>query len=400
MPKISNKGNEMPASPIRKLAPFANAAIARGVKVYHLNIGQPDIETPEELWNCIRHIDKTILEYSPSDGFPGLKKKYASFLNESRVGPAILPENLLVTTGGSEALLFAFMSVLDEDDEMIVPEPMYANYVGFARTGGIKIQPLTCHFEDQFRLPPTTAFEALITPKTKAILICNPNNPTGYVYTNEEMERLGKIALQHDLFLIVDEVYREFIYDDAPHLSVLDLPGLEEHAILIDSVSKRFSACGARIGALVSRNKAVIATALKFGQQRLSPPTLAQIGCEALFEVDKSYFKKVNTEYKYRRDLIVQLLNEIPGVKCDVPKGAFYAIVQLPVKSADHFCQWVLESFETDGATVMLAPASGFYSSEGMGRQEVRIAYVLNDADLRKAAHCLKEALNNYPEKL
>jgi aspartate aminotransferase len=400
MPKISNKGIDMPASPIRKLAPYANAAIARGTKVYHLNIGQPDIETPDELWNCIRNIDRKILEYSPSDGFLSVKQKYAAFLNESRICAPILPEDLLITTGGSEALLFAFMSVLDEADEMIVPEPMYANYVGFARTGGIKIQPITCHFEEQFSLPSTEAFEALITEKTKAILICNPNNPTGYVYTNEEMKRLGEIALKHDLFLIVDEVYREFIYDNDTHLSVMDLPGLEEHAILIDSISKRFSACGARIGALVSKNKAVIATAIKFAQQRLSPPTLAQLGCEALFSVDKSYFKKVNTEYKQRRDLIVSLLNEIPGVQCDLPKGAFYAIAQLPVKNADHFCQWVLESFETDGATVMMAPASGFYSTTGMGKQEVRIAYVLNEADLKKAAHCLKVALENYPEKL
>lgn len=400
MPKISNKGISMPASPIRKLVPFANAAIARGTHVYHLNIGQPDIETPQALWDSIHIIDRTILEYSPSDGFPEVKKKYAAFLNKSRICEPILPSNLLVTTGGSEALLFAFMSILDEDDEMIIPEPMYANYVGFAHTGSIKIKPITCLFEDQFKLPSTEEFEKVITDRTKAILICNPNNPTGYVYTNAEIQRLGEIAKKHDLFLIVDEVYREFIYDDDQHLSVLDLPGLEQHAILIDSISKRFSACGARIGALITKNDEVIATALKFAQQRLSPPTLAQVGCEALFDVDETYFKKVNDEYKKRRDIVVELLNQIPGVSCHEPKGAFYTIVELPVKSADHFCQWLLESFSFEGGTVMMAPASGFYSTKGMGQKEVRIAYVLGEESLRKALKCLMEALKVYPNKI
>ncbi|MCB0502856.1 MAG: pyridoxal phosphate-dependent aminotransferase [Bacteroidetes bacterium] len=396
MPKISNKGILMPASPIRKLVPYADAAKERGIHVYHLNIGQPDIETPAIFWDKIKHIDRTILEYSPSDGYVDLKKKYASFLSQTRKYAPIKAEELLITTGGSEALLFTFLSILDAGDEMIIPEPMYANYVGFARSGNIEIKALTCHFEDEFRLPATEAFEALITPKTKAILICNPNNPTGYVYSNKEIERLGKIAKEHDLFLIVDEVYREFIYDNDEHLSVLDLPGLEENAILIDSVSKRFSACGARIGAIVTRNKNVIATALKFAQQRLSPPTLAQIGCNALFDVEETYFKTVNDRYKKRRDLIYELLNAIDGVKCHSPKGAFYTIAQLPVKDADHFCQWLLESFELNGETVMLAPGSGFYSTPGLGKNEVRLAYVLKKESIIKAVACLKEALRKY----
>ena len=386
----------MPASPIRKLVPYADAAKERGIHVYHLNIGQPDIETPQVLWDRIKHIDRTILEYSPSDGFADLKKKYAAFLNKTRICEPIKASDLLITTGGSEALLFTFLSILDDGDEMIIPEPMYANYVGFARSGSIVIKALTCQFEDEFRLPETEAFEALITPKTKAILICNPNNPTGSVYSNEAIERLGKIAKKHDLFLIVDEVYREFIYDDEQHLSVLDLPGLEENAILIDSISKRFSACGARIGAIVTKNKRVISTALKFAQQRLSPPTLAQIGCDVLFDVEESYFKTVNDRYKKRRDLIIELLNEIDGVSCHLPKGAFYAIAQLPVKDADHFCQWMLESFDFNGETVMLAPGSGFYSTPGLGKNEVRLAYVLNKESIIKAVACLKEALRKY----
>ncbi len=396
MPNISNKGITMPASPIRKLAPYADAAKERGIHVYHLNIGQPDIETPQVLWTRIKHIERKILEYAPSDGYSELKKKYASFLNQSRICEPILSSDLLVTTGGSEALLFTFFSILDEEDEVIIPEPLYANYIGFSHSGSINIKPLTCHFNDGFILPPTEAFEALIGPKTKAILICNPNNPTGYVYSNAEIKRLGKIAKEHDLFLIVDEVYREFIYDDEQHLSVLDLPGLEENAILIDSISKRFSACGARIGAIVSKNKKVIATALKFAQQRLSPPTLAQIGCEALFDAPESYFKRVNDEYKQRRNLVVKLLNDIPDVECHLPKGAFYAIIKLPVEDSEHFCQWLLESFDLNGETVMLAPGAGFYSTKGLGKQEARLAYVLNKDSIIKAVACLKEALKQY----
>ena len=388
----------MPASPIRKLVPYADGARERGMHIYHLNIGQPDIRTPNALWEEMHHIDRQILEYSPSDGFASLREKYAAFLDRSRPSVHIGPEDLMITTGGSEALLFTFLSILDEGDEIIVPEPMYANYIGLARAGSIKITPLTCHFDDQFALPPTAAFEALITPSTKAILICNPNNPTGYVYSTEELDRLAAIVKKYDLFLIVDEVYKEFVYGEDEHLSVLELPGLTEHAIMIDSVSKRFSACGARIGAIVTKNHSVLQTALKFGQQRLSPPTLSQIGCEALFEhVTSDYFDEVDEEYTKRRDYLVSTLNDIPGVWCPTPKGAFYAIARLPIDDSDKFCQWILESFDLDGETVMMAPATGFYSTPGLGKDEVRIAYVLNQNDLIKALNCLKEALNQYP---
>lgn len=389
----------MPASPIRRLAPFADKARERGVHIYHLNIGQPDIKTPDLLWKAMHNIDRDILEYSPSGGFDDVRRDYAAFLNNTRKGISISMEDLLVTTGGSEALLFCMMSILDEDDEIIIPEPMYANYIGFARTGSIAIKPLTCHFDDRFSLPPTDAFEALITDRTKAILICNPNNPTGYVYTNDELLRLAKIAKTHDLFLIVDEVYREFIYEDDDHLSVLELPGMEQHAILIDSVSKRFSACGARIGAIVTKNHDVIAAALKFAQQRLSPPTLAQIGAQAMFKTEQSYFDAVHEEYILRRDFVVETLNNMAGVECQTPHGAFYTIARLPVEDSDHFCEWLLESFDLHGETVMMAPATGFYQTKGLGKNEVRIAYVLNRHDLRRAMLCLEEALRNYPKR-
>jgi aspartate aminotransferase len=398
MPELSQKGISMPASPIRKLVPYADGAVERGIRIYHLNIGQPDIKTPEALWERMHQIDRKILEYSPSNGFASLRKKYAAFLDQSREGVHITADDLMITTGGSEALLFTFLSTLDEGDEIIIPEPMYANYIGFSRAGSIVIKPLTCHFDDQFALPPTDAFEALISERTKAILICNPNNPTGYVYSNAELNRLAAIAKKHDLFLIVDEVYREFIYEEGKHLSVLDLPGMEEHAILIDSVSKRFSACGARIGAIVTKNHGVLRTAMKFAQQRLSPPTLAQVGCEALFDhVDESYFHEVDEEYTQRRNLLVETLNAIPGVWCPTPKGAFYAIARLPIDDSDTFCQWLLESFEFHGETVMLAPATGFYATPGLGKDEVRMAYVLNREDLARALLCLKEALKIYP---
>lgn len=388
----------MPASPIRKLVPYADSARERGVHIYHLNIGQPDIQTPQPLWDRMRNIDRDILEYSPSDGFIQVRKSYAAFLDKTRPGVSIGPQDLMITTGGSEALLFTFLTILDEGDEIIIPEPMYANYIGFTRAGSAVIRPLTCRFDDQFALPPTGEFEKLITDRTKAILICNPNNPTGYVYTNEELHRLAAIALKHDLFLIVDEVYREFIYEEGTHLSVLELPGLEQHAVLIDSVSKRFSACGARIGAIVTKNRAVLQTALKFGQQRLSPPTLAQLGSEALFDhVNEDYFHQVDTEYKKRRNYLVEALNAIPGVWCPLPKGAFYAIARLPIDDSDRFCQWLLESFDHNGQTVMLAPATGFYATPGLGKDEVRIAYVLKYENLVKALDCLKEALLQYP---
>lgn len=390
----------MPSSPIRKLVPFADMARKRGVRIFHLNIGQPDIKTPDALWDRLRSLDKDILEYSPSDGYASLKEKYAAFLDQSRGHIGIGADDLLITTGGSEALLFTFMSILDEGDELIVPEPMYANYIGFARAGSIRIVPLTCRFEDRFALPPAGAFESLITEKTRAILICNPNNPTGYVYTNDELRRLAEVAKKHDLFLIVDEVYREFIYEEGSHLSVLELPGLDQHAILIDSVSKRFSACGARIGAIVTRNHTVLQTALKFAQQRLSPPTLAQIGCEALFDhVDPDYFREVDEEYTRRRNYLVDALNDIPGVHCHVPRGAFYTIARLPVANADQFCQWLLESFEYEGQTVMLAPASGFYATPGCGANEVRIAYVLGYESLVRAIEVLRKALEAYPDR-
>lgn len=389
----------MPASPIRKLAPFASAAKAKGIHVYHLNIGQPDIKTPESMWAHLKAMDKTILEYAPSDGYASLKKQYVDYLNKSRHLKPIETPELLITTGGSEALLFTFMAIADEGDEIIVPEPMYANYVAFSHSAGVNIKALKCDFKNEFNLPSTESFEALISEKTKAILLCNPNNPTGYVYSDEELRRLAAIAKQHDLFLIVDEVYREFIYDDADHLSVLDIEDFEANAILVDSVSKRYSACGARIGALVSRNPAVIETALKFAQSRLSPPTLAQIGCEALFRVQSGYFDEVHDEYKGRRDLVVDELNKIEGVKCNKPRGAFYTIVQLPVEDSNHFCQWILESFSYEGATVMLAPGNGFYSTPNQGKNEVRLAYVLNKTDLTKAIECIKFALTAYKNR-
>jgi len=397
MPRISNKGKSMPASPIRKLAPFAEQAKKNGINIYHLNIGQPDIETPHQFWEAIKNIDRKVLEYSPSNGFEEVRNKYAQFFQKRYGLTNLFPEDILVTTGGSEALLFTLFSLLDAEDEIIIPEPLYANYIGFSKSGNIKVQPIPTTFDNAFALPSIDDFEKVINEKTKAILICNPNNPTGYFYSREELERLKEIVLKHDLFIICDEVYRDFIYDDnLKYTSILEFSELENHAILIDSLSKRFSACGARIGMVATKNKEVLQTILKFAQQRLSPPTVEQLGAIAMFDVEENYFTKVNIEYKKRRDTLVEGLNKIEGVKCHTPGGAFYCIVQLPVKDSDDFCQWMLSDFNYEGETVMMAPASGFYATEGKGKNEVRIAYVLNSIDLKKAMKCLEEGLKVY----
>lgn len=387
----------MPASPIRKLAPFAEQAKKNGINIYHLNIGQPDIETPHQFWEAIKNIDRKVLEYSPSNGFEEVRNKYAQFFQKRYGLTNLFPEDILVTTGGSEALLFTLFSLLDAEDEIIIPEPLYANYIGFSKSGNIKVQPIPTTFDNAFALPSIDDFEKVINEKTKAILICNPNNPTGYFYSREELERLKEIVLKHDLFIICDEVYRDFIYDDnLKYTSILEFSELENHAILIDSLSKRFSACGARIGMVATKNKEVLQTILKFAQQRLSPPTVEQLGAIAMFDVEENYFTKVNIEYKKRRDTLVEGLNKIEGVKCHTPGGAFYCIVQLPVKDSDDFCQWMLSDFNYEGETVMMAPASGFYATEGKGKNEVRIAYVLNSIDLKKAMKCLEEGLKVY----
>ncbi|MFN8276740.1 MAG: pyridoxal phosphate-dependent aminotransferase [Chitinophagales bacterium] len=394
MPVISQKGHRMPASPIRKLVPFADAAKKKGTKVFHLNIGQPDLATPQPFWDTLKNLHIDVLSYSPSDGMASYKEKFCRYYQS--LGIAVQPNNFIITNGGSEALLFAMMSCLNEGDEVIIPEPMYANYIGFATSGGQVVKPVPCTIDNGFALPPIEAFEQAITSKTKAILICNPNNPTGYLYSKEELMTLREIVLKHDLFLFVDEVYREFVYSDAPHFSALQLEGVNEHVVVIDSISKRFSACGARIGALVTRNKAVLGAAMKFAQARLSPPSLGQIAGEKLFDLGADYYASVKKEYKARRDLTVQLLNAIPGVKCPNPGGAFYVVAELPVADADAFCQWMLEHFSKDGATVMLAPANGFYATKGAGLNQVRVAYVLKEADLRQAMACLEEGLKTY----
>ena len=399
MPKISQKGSAMPASPIRKLAPYAEQAKKNGIHIYHLNIGQPDIETPYQFWDAIKKIDRKVLEYSPSNGYEEVRNKYAQFFQNRYGLKNLLPNDLLVTTGGSEALLFTLFSILDADDEIIIPEPLYANYIGFSKSGNIQVRPIPTSFDDGFALPSIDEFEKVINEKTKAILICNPNNPTGYFYSKDELSRLKEIVLKHDLFIICDEVYRDFIYDTTiKYTSILEFPELENHAILIDSLSKRFSACGARIGMIATKNKEVLQTVLKFAQQRLSPPTVEQLGAIAMFDVEEHYFTKVNTEYRKRRDTLVEGLNKIDGVKCHIPGGAFYCIVQLPVKDSDAFCQWMLSDFNYEGATVMMAPASGFYATDGKGKSEVRIAYVLNSIDLNNAIKCLEEGLKAYKE--
>lgn len=394
MPKISNKGLQMPESPIRKLVPFAENAKKKGHKVYHLNIGQPDIKTPEVALNAVKNADIKVLEYSHSAGFESYRTKLSNYYKSH--GLPIETNEIIITTGGSEALLFALGSTMDSGDEIIIPEPFYANYNGFATASGVKVVPVISTIEEGFALPPIASFEKLITPKTKAILICNPGNPTGYLYSKEEIQQLAEIVKKHDLFLIADEVYREFTYDGHKHFSVMNVPGIEQNAIMIDSVSKRYSMCGARIGCIVSKNKEVMSTAMKFAQARLSPPTYAQIASEAALETPQSYFDDVIHEYKERRDTLIEGLNKITGVKVATPKGAFYCIAKLPVKSADDFAKWLLDSYENNGETVMVAPAAGFYSSPNVGLDEIRIAYVLKKEDLIRSVEILKDALEKY----
>ena len=391
MPNISNKGKQMPESPIRKLVPYSEIAKKKGHKVYHLNIGQPDIKTPEVAMDAVKNINLTILEYSHSAGNESYRKKLASYY--SKEGIPVNIEDIIITTGGSEALMFAMGSTMDHGDEIIIPEPFYANYNGFSTASGVTVVPVISTIETGFALPAIEDFEKLITPKTKAILICNPGNPTGYLYSKEEIMKLAALVKKHDLFLIADEVYREFTYDGDIHYSVMNVPGLEEHAIMIDSVSKRYSMCGARIGCIVSKNKEVMATAMKFAQARLSPPTIEQIASEAALDTPKSYFDEVISEYRERRDTLIEELNKIEGVVVSKPKGAFYCIAQLPVPNADAFAKWLLESYDLDGETVMVAPAAGFYSTSGMGLNQVRIAYVLKKEDLISAVRILKAAI-------
>ena len=397
MPKVSVKGQQMPESPIRKLVPYAEIAKKKGHKVYHLNIGQPDIKTPEVALQAVKNADITVLEYSHSAGFESYRNKLSQYYKNH--GLPIETQDIIITTGGSEALLFAMGSTMDSDDEIIIPEPFYANYNGFSTASGVKVVPVISGIETGFALPPIEAFEKLITPKTKAILICNPGNPTGYLYSKEEILKLAEIVKKHDLFLIADEVYREFIYDGEKHFSVMNVPGLEEHAIMIDSVSKRYSMCGARIGCIVSKNAEVMATAMKFAQARLSPPTYAQIASEAALETPQSYFDDVISEYKDRRDTLIAELQKIEGVTVATPKGAFYCIAKLPIDNADKFAQWLLESYDFNGETVMVAPAAGFYSTPNIGLDEVRIAYVLKKDDLIKSVQILKEAIAVYNNK-
>jgi len=394
MPTISNKGQQMPQSPIRKLVPFAEDAKKRGVKVFHLNIGQPDIKTPQIALDAVKNNTIEVLSYSRSEGSETYREKIANYYRTKNI--LVSAQDIIVTTGGSEALLFTFGSIMDAGDEIIIPEPFYANYNGFSAASGITIVPVISKIENNFALPAIEEFEKLITPKTKAILICNPGNPTGYLYTKEEIEKLAAIVKKHDLFLIADEVYREFVYDGLSHYSILQKEGLEQHAIIIDSVSKRYSMCGARIGCIVSKNNAVIATALKFAQARLSPPTYAQIAGEAALDTPQRYFDEVITEYVARRDTLIGELQKIKGLTVAKPKGAFYCIVELPVKNADHFAQWLLEDFNLNNETIMVAPAAGFYSTEGLGTNQIRIAYVLNKTDLIRSVEILKEALSTY----
>lgn len=386
----------MPASPIRKLVPFAEVAKSKGIEIYHLNIGQPDIETPKQALDAVRNSNFKILEYSHSAGNESYRRKLADYYQSVNVD--VDHTDIIITTGGSEAILFGFMSCLDAGDEVIIPEPFYANYNGFAVAAGVVVKPITSSIETGFALPPIQDFEKAITPKTKAIIICNPNNPTGYLYSKEELEVLKNIVLKHNLYLFSDEAYREFCYE-GKHFSAMQLAGAEENVVMVDTISKRYSACGARIGALVTKNKKVIETVLKFAQARLSPPTFGQIIGEAAIDLPAGYFEQTKAEYKKRRDLIVKRLNNMPGVFCPKPGGAFYAMASLPIDDADKFCQWLLEDFNYNGATVMLAPATGFYGTEGLGKKEVRLAYVLNSNAINKAMDCLQKGLEVYPER-
>lgn len=398
MPKLSQKAIDMPASPIRKLVPYAETAKKQGKIVYHLNIGQPDIETPEVALNAIKNMDRKVIEYSHSAGFESYRNGLSAYYKKT--GIDVNPEDIIITTGGSEALIFGFMATCDLGDEVIIPEPFYANYNGFAVMAGLNVVPVTSTIETGFALPPVEEIERKITAKTKAIVICNPGNPTGYLYSKEELEQLAAIVKKHDLVLFADEVYREFCYDGAVPFSVMNLEGIQDNVIMIDSVSKRYSMCGARIGALISKNSEIIAAVLKFGQARLSPPTIDQIASEAALNTPQSYFDNVVAEYVQRRNIMVDGLNAIPGVFCPKPSGAFYCVAKFPVDNAEKFCQWLLEEFEYEGQTVMMAPANGFYSTKGAGLQEARIAYVLNQESLRNAVKCLEEALKVYPGRI
>lgn len=398
MLKLSNKALQMPASPIRKLVPYSEVAKSKGVHVIHLNIGQPDIETPEVARKAIQEADVKVLAYSHSAGFESYRIGLANYYQKHDI--SVDYEDILITTGGSEALSFGFMTCCDPGDEIIIPEPFYANYNGFATSAGLKVVPVTASIDDGFALPSVQEFEKKITSKTKAILICNPGNPTGYLYKKEELEQLRDIVLKHNLFLFADEVYREFCYDGATPSSVMHLEGLEQNVVLVDSVSKRYSMCGARIGALISKNKELIQAALRFGQARLSPPTYAQIAAEAALATPNEYFTNVSEEYVKRRDIMVDGLNAIDGVRCPKPKGAFYCVAEFPVDDTEKFCQWLLESFEYKGNTVMMAPLGGFYATPGLGKKEARIAYVLEQKELVMAVKCLEEALKVYPGRV
>lgn len=397
MPKISKKATVMPASPIRKLVPFAEAAKKKGVKIYHLNIGQPDIETPPSFLNAVKTADFKVLEYSHSAGNESYRKKLCGYYKEYSIN--IDHNDVIITCGGSEAIEIAMLTCFNPGDEIIIPEPFYANYNGFSCAADVVVKPVRSFIDTGFALPKISDFEKVITPKTKGIMICNPGNPTGYLYTKAELEALRDLVKKHDLFLLSDEVYREFCYDDKEYISVMHLDGIENNVILLDSISKRYSACGARIGAMITKNKEVMAAALKFAQARLSPPSYGQIGAEAALDTPKSYFAEVKKEYIARRDFVIDSLNKINGVFCPKPSGAFYCIAKLPIDNADKFCQWLLEDFNLNQQTVMLAPATGFYSTPGAGIDEVRIAYVLNLNDLKNAMNCLQEALKVYPGK-
>lgn len=395
MPEISKRGLAMPPSPIRKLVPFADEAKKRGVKVFHLNIGQPDIETPQVALNAIHNFNQKVVEYSHSAGILSYRKKLCDYYKSNNIN--ISPDDIIVTSGGSEAILFAMQTCMNEGDEVIIPEPFYANYNGFAISSGVVVKPLLSSIESGFALPAIKDFENAITPGTKAILVCNPNNPTGYLYSKDELEQLRDLVKKYDLYLFADEVYREFCYDGKKHYSVMQLKGIEENTILIDSVSKRYSACGFRIGALISKNKCLMQTALKYAQARLSPPTFGQVASEAAIDTPPSYFDDVLDEYHKRRNIVVQSINKIPGAFCPNPSGAFYVVARLPIDNSDRFCQWLLEDFNYENRTVMLAPATGFYSTKGKGLNEVRISYVLNVRDLADSMLCLEQALKVYP---
>ncbi len=397
MPHLSERGETMPASPIRKLVPYAEKAKANGVEVIHLNIGQPDIDTPEVMMNVLKDLDMPILSYSPSEGYTEYRQVLADYYNE--IGIDVVKEQIIVTTGGSEAILFSMMACLNAGDEIIIPEPYYANYNGFAKEAGVHIQTVQCFIEDGFALPPVDAIDNMITERTKAILICNPNNPTGYLYTQEELESLRTICQKHNLFLLSDEAYREFTYDGKTQISAMSLDGMENHTVLLDTISKRYSACGARLGCIVTKNTNVLASVTKFAQARLSPPSIEQHVAMKLKDVGQDYFDQVKNEFEERRNLLVEGLQKIPGVVCPTPGGAFYVVVELPVDDADDFCKWLLDEFSYEGHTVMMAPSSGFYSKDEYGKNQVRIAYVLNKEMISKSLVCLEKALEVYKTK-